>query len=190
MDARFCMERLWHTEGVHSQSPNLRCAHCQRFQVCAHAHSLTLADSPCLGVAHSPQLVWTLRRAQGWRARPKVAYLFPVQFFGHQLHPEPCLTAGTLPAGKITPGDVTGSVPVWTRPRLSVSASDRTEVNQIDSESMGGKQWFNHVGATTHMTCSKVRKCPNNTVHESTGYRSLGKKEKIRGRKAVSEHVQ
>jgi hypothetical protein len=37
MDARFCMERLWHTEGVRSLSPNLRCAHRQRFQVCAHA---------------------------------------------------------------------------------------------------------------------------------------------------------
>ena len=63
MDARFCMmEWLWNTEGVRSLSPNLRCAHRQRFQVCAHAHSLTLADSPCLGVAHSPQLVWTAPR--------------------------------------------------------------------------------------------------------------------------------
>ena len=90
-----------------------------------------------------------------------------------------------------TPGDVTGSVPVWARPRLSVSASDRTDqVNQVDcTESMGGKQWFIRIGATTHITCFKVRKCPNNTVHESTGYRSLGKKEKIRGRKAVSEQT-
>jgi hypothetical protein len=90
-----------------------------------------------------------------------------------------------------TPGDVTGSVPVWARPRLSVSASDRTDqVNQVDcTESMGGKQWFIRIGATTHITCFKVRKCPINTVHESTGHRSLGKKEKIRGRKAVSEHT-
>jgi hypothetical protein len=58
MDARFCMERLWYIEGVRVLTPNLRCAHRQRFQVCAHAHSLTLADSPCLGVAHSPQHVW------------------------------------------------------------------------------------------------------------------------------------
>ena len=50
MDARFCMERLWHTDsqGVRILSPNLRCAHRYRFQVCALAHSLTLADSPQL----------------------------------------------------------------------------------------------------------------------------------------------
>jgi hypothetical protein len=62
MDARFRMERLQHIEGVLSLTPNLRCAHRQRFQVCVHAHSLTLADSPCLEVAHSPQLVWAESR--------------------------------------------------------------------------------------------------------------------------------
>jgi hypothetical protein len=88
-----------------------------------------------------------------------------------------------------TPGDVTRRVPVWTWPGLSVSAKDQTEVDQVDSECMGDKQWSNRVGETTHMTCSKVRKCLINTVHESTGHRSLGKIQKIRGRKAVSEHA-
>jgi hypothetical protein len=69
-----------------------------------------------------------------------------------------------------TPGDATRRVPVWARPGLSVSAKNRTEVNQVDPECMGDKQWSNRVGATTHMTCSKVRKCPMNTVHESTGH--------------------
>ena len=36
-----------------------------------------------------------------------------------------------------TPGDATRRVPVWARPGLSVSAKDRTEVNQVDSECMG-----------------------------------------------------
>jgi hypothetical protein len=65
MDARFRMERLWHiltTEGVLCLGTNLRCAHRQRFQVCARARSLTLADSPCSGVARRPQLVWIQSR--------------------------------------------------------------------------------------------------------------------------------
>jgi hypothetical protein len=43
------------------------------------------------------------------------------------------------------------TIPVWARPGLSVSAKDRTEVNQVDSESMGGKQWFNRVGAPIYI---------------------------------------